>query len=157
MKTGELKIGGLAARLDIPIQTIRYYERERLLPVPHRTEGNYRVYDAALVERLAFIRNCRALDMTLDEIRELLRLRDDPRQECSSVNRLLDEHIEHVSRRIKELQGLRLHLQQLRKRCKMPISTDQCAILEDLSQESDEAVGSGTHLPLHRPVARKAR
>lgn len=157
MKTGELKIGDLAARLDIPVQTIRYYERERLLPAPHRTESNYRVYDAALVERLAFIRNCRALDMTLDEIRELLRLRDDPRQECSSVNRLLDEHIDHVSRRIKELQGLRLHLQQLRKRCQMPISTDQCAILEGLSQESDETVGNGTHLPLHWPIARKAR
>ena len=66
-------IGELARRTQCQPETIRYYEREALIPEATRTAGNYRVYGGAHVERLAFIRNCRALDMTLDEIRQLLR------------------------------------------------------------------------------------
>ena len=65
-----IKIGELARRAQCPAQTIRYYEHEGLLPEPIRTAGNYRVYSRAHIERLSFIRNCRSLDMTLDEIRQ---------------------------------------------------------------------------------------
>ena len=74
-----MKIGELAKLTDCQVETIRYYERERLLPEPARSEGNYRLYTQAHVERLTFIRNCRSLDMTLEEIRSLLNLR----QRCS--------------------------------------------------------------------------
>ena len=67
-----LKIGELAKRTGCPVETIRYYEREALLAAPRRSEGNYRLYDDAHAERLQFIRHCRSLDMTLDEIRSLL-------------------------------------------------------------------------------------
>ena len=63
-----MKIGELAKLTDCPVETIRYYEKENLLPPPARTDGNYRVYTQAHTERLTFIRNCRSLDMTLEEI-----------------------------------------------------------------------------------------
>ncbi len=128
-----LKIGELAARLDVPAETIRYYEREGLLPQAQRTAGNYRLYDSALIERLTFIRNCRALDMTLNEIRALLVLRDGPDEECGGVNQLLDQHIKHVAERIAELQRLEHQLQLLRSRCSRSATMGHCAILNGLS------------------------
>lgn len=98
-----LRIGALAERSDCAIETIRYYEREGLLPKPLRSAGNYRIYGGKHVERLLFIRHCRYLDMTLDEVRRLLRFCEAPLESCLQVNALLDEHIEHVAERITEL------------------------------------------------------
>ncbi|MBA1194195.1 Cd(II)/Pb(II)-responsive transcriptional regulator [Pseudomonas entomophila] len=125
-----MKIGELAAATNCAVETIRYYERERLLPAPARSEGNYRVYTQAHVERLTFIRNCRTLDMTLDEIRSLLRLRDSPEDQCASVNALIDEHIEHVQARIDGLMALQTQLTDLRQRCQAREA--QCSILQRL-------------------------
>ena len=98
-----MKIGALAEATGTPVETIRFYEREGLLPPPARAENNYRLYLPIHVERLAFVRQCRGLDMTLDEIRALIELRDSPAQDCGEINALLDEHIGHVAQRIREL------------------------------------------------------
>ena len=71
-----MKIGELAVATATQIETIRFYEREGLIPTPGRSTGNYRVYEASHVQRLIFIRRCRGLDMALDEIRTLLRFTD---------------------------------------------------------------------------------
>ncbi len=92
-----MKIGILAEATGTPVETIRFYEREGLLPPPARAENNYRMYLPVHVERLAFVRQCRNLDMTLDEIRALLALRESPAQDCGDINTLLDEHIGHVA------------------------------------------------------------
>ncbi|MEQ1428552.1 MerR family transcriptional regulator, partial [Salmonella enterica] len=84
----QLKIGELAERTGCLVETIRFYERKGLLTTPGRSQGNYRLYDEANIMRLQFIRNCRSLDMTLEEIRALLSLRDQPQQECTDVNSL---------------------------------------------------------------------
>ena len=81
-----MKIGELAKLTDCQVETIRYYEREGLLPEPARSEGNYRLYTQTHVERLTFIRNCRSLDMTLEQIRRLLNLRDSPQEQCESCS-----------------------------------------------------------------------
>lgn len=112
-----MKIGELSTASSTQIETIRYYEREGLLPPPARTQGNFRVYEAPHLERLQFIRYCRSLDMSLDEVRVLLSFKDDPAANCGDVNHLLDEHIGHVSRRIKELRALEKQLKELRLRC----------------------------------------
>lgn len=65
-----MKIGELATASATPVETIRYYEREGLLPQPTRTASNYRIYEEQHLERLQFIRNCRGLQMSLDEVRE---------------------------------------------------------------------------------------
>ncbi len=98
-----MKIGELARITGTQVETIRYYEREKLLPEPARTDGNYRVYGKAHGERLAFIRHCRALDMSLSEVRVLLRFKDSPSQDCSGVNALIDEQVDLVAARLKEL------------------------------------------------------
>ena len=134
-----LKIGELAKRTGCLVETIRYYEREGLLPVPPRSEGNYRLYDDAHVERLQFIRHCRALDMTLGEIRSLLKFSDEPEANCGEVNLLLDKHIEHVADRIQELTMLQAQLQQLRATCHQAQAVRDCGILQGLAQPEHEA------------------
>jgi Cd(II)/Pb(II)-responsive transcriptional regulator len=112
-----MKIGELAKAANTPVETIRYYEREQLLPEPARTDGNYRIYDDEHAQRLGFIRRCRSLDMTLDEIRSLLKFRDAPQDDCGEVNQLLDDHIGHVAARISELKTLEKQLKALRLQC----------------------------------------
>ena len=112
-----MKIGDLAKAAHTQVETIRYYEREELLAQTARTEGNYRVYGPEHVERLSFIRHCRRLDMTLDEIRALLKFKDSPPKDCSVINNLVDEHIKHVAVRIKELKSLQKQLVDLRNSC----------------------------------------
>lgn len=148
----QLRIGELAERLELPVETIRYYEREGLMPPPRRTDSNYRIYDALLIDRLTFIRNCRALDMTLDEIRELLRLRDTPEQDCTGVNDVLDAHIGHVSERIVELRRLKTQLRTLRDRCRQAHTVDDCEILGGLSERE---LLAAPYSPVHSRRAHK--
>lgn len=128
-----MKIGELAKSSATTVETIRYYERAGLLPTPARTEGNYRRYTPSHLERLQFIRYCRRLDMSLDEIRVLLGLKDDGATSCEDVNTLIDAHIEHVSVRIEELLALEKQLRALREHCHSPKDVDQCGILTELS------------------------
>lgn len=128
-----MKISQLAKQASCRVQTIRFYEHEGLLPAPARTASNYRLYTTAHVERLRFIRHCRSLDMTLEEIRQLLKLRDSPRESCADVNALLDEHIAHVARRIDELGALETHLKDLRRLCGTARRAQNCAILKELA------------------------
>ena len=128
-----MKIGELAKAANTQVETIRYYEREGLLPAPARTQGNFRLYEAPHLERLQFIRYCRGLDMSLDEVRVLLRFKDAPSATCGDVNELLDEHIGHVSARIKELRALEKQLKELRQRCGEPRPAEQCGILSGMS------------------------
>ncbi len=113
-----MKIGELAKAAGTQTETIRYYEKEGLLPNSSRTGSNYRIYDRQHVERLLFIRRCRTLDMTLNEIRSLLRFNDAQEDNCHEVNALLDEHIKHVASRIRELKKLEKQLKELRKHCR---------------------------------------
>jgi len=127
-----MRIGSLAQTTDTPVATIRYYERQGLLPAAQRADNNYRLYTAAHTERLSFIRHCRNLDMTLDEIRSLLRFKDAPPRDCREVDTLLDAHIGHVAHRIRELRALEQHLKELRARCLSPHPIDECGILNGL-------------------------
>jgi Cd(II)/Pb(II)-responsive transcriptional regulator len=145
----KMKIGELSLASSTSVETIRYYEREGLLPAPARTEGNFRRYEARHLERLQFVRHCRGLDMSLDEVRVLLRVKDDPGAECGDVNTLLDAHIGHVSRRIKELRALEKQLKALRQCCAAARSAAQCGILAGLSaaaQEPGAAANERRHL-----------
>ncbi len=128
------RIGELAIQLGVPVETIRHYEHEKLLPKPARSEGNFRLYTDTERERLEFILNCRALDMTLEEIRSLLRLRDAPEQGCAEVNAVLDEHARHVAERIRVLRELQGQLKSLQLRCQAPQTSKHCGILQGLAE-----------------------
>lgn len=140
-----MKIGDLAKATGTQAETIRYYEREGLLAAPARTESNYRHYDASHVARLSFIRHCRSLDMTLEEIRALLRFQDDPAGNCHAVNELLDEHIGHVAERIRELKKLQVQLKELRAQC--DAAGASCGILDTLEKARGTAkAGPAAHV-----------
>ncbi len=142
----KLKIGELAVRTGCLVETVRYYERKGLLPIPARSENNYRLYDEFHVERLQFIRHCRSLDMTLEEIGVLLSFRDAPDDNCGEVNILLDKHIGHVEDRIEQLKGLADQLQQLRKTCLTSQAAKNCGILQGLASADDSLPKNlGTH------------
>jgi Cd(II)/Pb(II)-responsive transcriptional regulator len=142
-----MKIGELAQIAQCTVETIRYYEKEGLLPEPGRTAGNFRVYGPAHTERLRFIRNCRALDMSHHEIHTLLALADQPEQGCHAVNEVLDAHIAHVDERIRELEQLRQQLTALRGRCRDEQAMPACGILQGLAEmETEPKAGRHTHL-----------
>lgn len=134
-----IKIGALSRLTETTVETIRYYEKESLLPTPSRSEGNYRLYGEDHIERLKFIRHCRTLDMSLGEIRTLLQYRETPIEDCSHVNDLLDEHIQAVEARMNELLQLKQHLIKLRQQCATAAPTASCGILRALADHSCHA------------------
>ena len=135
-----MRIGQLATLTGIPVRTIRFYEQSGLLPAPARTPAGYRDYDAAAVSRLRFIRAAQSLDLSLAEIAEVLRIRDDDGSPCNYVADLLTGHVERVERRIAELIALR---DELRRRIP-PAAPDPdrnrpdqvCYLIED-EEEAD--------------------
>lgn len=142
-----MKIGELAKATNTQVETIRYYEREGLVPATARSDANYRVYGESHVARLSFIRHCRGLDMSLEEIRVLLQFQDSPQQDCARVNQLLDEHIGHVAARIKELKGLERQLKTLREACHDAQRNDACGIMTELRTASQSAASRRVTTP----------
>lgn len=129
-----MRIGKLGKKADCLVQTVRFYESEGLLPEPARSEGNFRLYDEVHLQRLLFIRRCRAKDMTLDEIRQLLNLRDRPELGCGEVNALVDAHIAQVRTKMKELRALERELMDLRRSCDSARTSRECGILNSLAE-----------------------
>ncbi len=127
-----MKISEVAKVTDTAIETIRYYEREGLISTAQRQANNYRYYDEVHVQQLSFIRHCRSLDMSLDEIRLLQQFKTNPKENCSEVNHVIDNHIQHVRDRIESLLKLEAQLTQLRAQC--IAEGGNCAILEHLEQ-----------------------
>ncbi len=136
-----MKIGDLAKQAGCTVETVRYYEREGLLASPERGANNYRVYGKTHLESLRFIRNCRELEMTLEEIRTLVHLKLDSERDCGEVNVILDAHVAHVTQRISRLEKLRQQLLTLRGLCDRVQPRKSCAILLELAEpvESDPA------------------
>ncbi|KAB0601761.1 Cd(II)/Pb(II)-responsive transcriptional regulator [Castellaniella defragrans] len=142
-----MKIGELARAARCSTETVRFYEKAGLLPAPARSEGNYRQYGPAHLERLRFIRNCRGLDMAHDEIRALLGMIDHPARDCGPINHLLDEHIAHVDVRLRELQDLQRQLVELREQCRAEQPVDACGIVQGLARmETADGPARNTHI-----------
>lgn len=127
-----MRIGQLAAAAGVDAETIRYYERIGILPPPTRSANGYRAYKAAQLERLAFIRHCRSLDMPLDEIRRLLAFVDRPGEDRSGIDRLIDAQLARVRTRLASLQALERQLAALRERCGGDHDGGECGILHEL-------------------------
>lgn len=105
-----LTIGALAKATSTKVETIRWYERVGLLPVPSRSAGNYRSYDKAHLGRLSFIRRGRSLGFSLDQIRALLGLAEDRDRSCQAVDAIAREHLDEVDQKIADLHALRREL-----------------------------------------------
>ncbi|MFQ3231289.1 MAG: DNA-binding transcriptional MerR regulator [Reinekea sp.] len=117
VKVSLMKIGKLAKLSGCTVQAIRYYEKEGLISQPERTEGNFRIYDFEVLDKLAFIKNCRAIDLTLSETKHLISLQHLSCAPCEEVNEIIDNHLLDVESRIKDLQTLQEDLTKLRLKC----------------------------------------
>jgi Cd(II)/Pb(II)-responsive transcriptional regulator len=147
-----MQIGALAQASDTPVATIRFYERAGLLPAPARTAGNYRRYDEHHAQRLGFIRRCRSLDMSLDEVRVLLGFLNLPGEPCGEVNDVVDRHLEEVCKRMAELRSLERQLRDLQARCASPGAGRDCGILRELNQPGGAAAPTTCTGRQGRPV-----
>ena len=132
--TAGYKIGEAATRSGVSAANIRFYEKDQLLSPQGRSDNSYRMYSDSDIHRLRFIRACRALDMSLAEVRTLLRLDLNSKTDCATARGALDAHLAHVSERLNELKALEKDLKALRGRCDGLDTT--CHIIEALHERA---------------------
>ena len=126
-----MQIKELARATGVDVETIRYYEKQGLLPAPARRDNGYREYAVAHLERLSFIRHCRALDMPLADVNRLLGFVDEPDAHFGEVDLLVDDQLARVRARLKSMRALEKQLLQLRARCS-GTHEGRCGILDEL-------------------------
>lgn len=138
-----LSIGKLSKSTDVKVPTIRFYEQIGLLPEPRRAANDRRVYDERALSRLAFIRHARQLGFSVDAIRTLLQLADDPDQPCEQANVLAAEQLAEVESKIARLQALRTELRRVvSAACQDRVGN--CRVIEVLS---DHGLCAADHAP----------
>ena len=125
-----MTIGELAKAAGVNAQTIRYYEREKLLPDAHRwPDSGYRDFDAAALAQLRFIRSAKELGFTLREIKELLDLRILPGASCREMREGLERKIADIDQRVAQMRKMRRTLVKLASGCSTRKKTDRCPAL----------------------------
>jgi Hg(II)-responsive transcriptional regulator len=134
LTVSEFTIGQLAREAGVGVETIRFYEREKLLTKPARSRSGYRRFGEEAVDRLVFIRRAKDLGFSLAEIREILALRANPRKDCSAVNGRAQTKIAQIEEKIRDLQRMKRSLQKLSAVCANGTTVDDCVILDSLSQ-----------------------
>lgn len=130
-----MKIGEVARRAEVPIDTVRYYEREGLIPPPVRRASGYRDYREADVDRLRFMRRAKGLGFTLHEIRELLSLTALSGEDMAALNAQTQAKLRDVEDRIRSLTRIRDALQGLVNACPGHGALNRCPILAALSED----------------------
>ncbi|MBW3651219.1 MAG: heavy metal-responsive transcriptional regulator [Actinobacteria bacterium] len=132
-----MRIGELAHRLGVNTKTIRYYESIGLLPEPERTASGYRVYHEGDVERLEFIKSAQRLGLALDEVREILALRERGEAPCNYVRALISQEVVEIDQRLEELRGLRQELVALERRAQDSAGVNGviCGLIEHVRQK----------------------
>lgn len=130
-----LKISQVAERGGVNLQTIRYYEREGLLPEPPRLASGYRAFSPDAVRRVRFIKRAQELGFSLAEIRELLSIQISTKKECSEVQRLAITKIADIEEKIRTLQSMKRVLSELAAACPGRGSSSECPILESIDSQ----------------------
>lgn len=126
-------IGELSKRTQVKVPTIRYYEEMGLLPVPVRTEGNQRRYNAAGLERLSFIKHARDLGFSIEAISALIELQNHPDQSCQAATEIAVAQLSDVRQKIKKLRSLEKELKRISKGCDGEGISAECYVLASLA------------------------
>lgn len=139
-----LPIGELSKLTGVNIETIRYYERIKMLPLPPRTAGGRRVYDRSHLRILAFVRRSRELGFSLDEIRELIRLGGPEKASCREVREIAAHHLDDIRAKIGDLRKLELLLAETVAQCTGTAAL-VCPVLDilDIQRVPDTQIGPG--------------
>jgi MerR family copper efflux transcriptional regulator len=134
-----MRIGHLAGKAGVAIDTVRYYERQGLLPAPARRPSGYRDYGDDDLQQLRFVRRCKALGFTLEETRELMRLNADPATDRAEVRALTERRLADVDARLRELRSLRDSLADLARSCSGHGSLEACPIIHRALGQTDDS------------------
>src|SRR5215471_13236565 len=139
-RAGELTIGRLSELTGVNIETIRYYERTKVLPAPARTASGRRVYQSADVRTLAFLRRARELGFSLADIRALLRLGGPERASCREVRQIAAHHLDDIRAKIGDLRKLERLLARTVAQCTGTTAPD-CPVLDilDVRRSNDRS------------------
>ncbi|CAN5326999.1 helix-turn-helix domain-containing protein [soil metagenome] len=127
-----MPIGALSRLTGVKITTIRYYEREGLMPEPARTEGERRSYGSADARRLAFIRHARQLGFETADVRALLDLADQPQMACAEADQIARRHLDEVNDKISQLNNLKSELERMVETCGHG-QVSQCRVIDVLA------------------------
>lgn len=127
-----MQIGDLSRNAGVNVETIRYYERAGVLPVPARQVNGRRVYGEADVRRLGFIRHARDLGFDLQSVRTLLALQEQPEASCTDASRIAQAQLDEVERRLAQLQSLRAELSRMVVECRKGVVAE-CRVIEALN------------------------
>lgn len=138
MSLRALSIGKISDQTGVKIETIRYYEKVGLMPSPPRSAGGQRVYDHNHRDRLAFIRRCRDLGFSLESVRSLLGLNDEP-PSCGEVQSITLAHLDAVRSKISDLKRLEKVLSAISNDCEGG-DNPNCAIIDALRSGNMEVV-----------------
>jgi len=130
-----LTIGRLAKKVNVNLETIRYYERRGLMPEPPRSESGYRHYSQDSVARIRFIIHAKELGFSLKEVSELLSLRVDKYNTCYDVKRIAEVKITDIEEKIRVLRNMKNALIKLKAECNGRGPTGECPLLEALEAE----------------------
>ena len=133
-----LRIGQLAERARVNVQTVRFYERRGLIAEPERTAAGYRRYPPDVVRRIRFIKRAQDLGFSLSEITELLDLRARSPVACKAVEGKARKKIALVETKISELERIKRALEDLADDCAVRAPSGECPILEAMETEEQE-------------------
>jgi len=133
--SARVAIGTLSKRTGCNIETVRYYERVGLLPLPLRSPGGYRLYGTEHLKRLTFIRRARALGFSIDEVRTLLKLADERKRPCAEARVVAAAHLEEVRVKIADLRAMERVLKETVARCEEGTGT-HCPLIDALHRDS---------------------
>ena len=127
-------IGRLARQVGVNVETVRFYERQGLLPRPPRSASGYRLFPAD-AKRLKFIKRAQELGFSLSEIRELLALRRSRRSTSAEIRKRTEAKIADIDGKIRSLDSMRKALLKLVRSCDGCAQVSACPILESLDRE----------------------
>lgn len=134
-----IQIGVLSKRTGLSVDTIRFYERQRLLQLPRRSDGGFRLFREEDIAALQFIKSAQELGFSLDEVRELLQLRDDAAKACPKMERLLRAKLTSVDNKIAALRGIESELRSALRKCTGVLNNSRglraqtCPVLDEIS------------------------
>jgi DNA-binding transcriptional MerR regulator len=130
----ELSIGELSKATGVKVVTIRFYEKTGILAAPARSTGNYRIFRNEHIRRLHFIRRCRDLGFSLDQVRDFLRLSNENTASCAMVCRIAELHLKDVEEKLADLKRLASELRRITASCTGTRPMSECRIIEALSK-----------------------
>ncbi len=130
----KLTIGNFAKQANVNVETIRYYERRRLLPEPMRTPAGYRIYPVDAVRRLHFVKRAQELGFSLKEIKDLLGLRVSPGSTSADIRNRAEAKIADIDEKIRTLQAMKKSLTQITNSCSGRGPMSGCPILDSLDR-----------------------